>query len=96
MDHIGEFGTLKAMGAPNSYVIRVIITQAGIAAVMGYAIAAVVSLVVGHGAQSGAPIQIGWELMVGMFFVTVLMCVLAAVVSIRKVMTLDPAMVFKA
>jgi putative ABC transport system permease protein len=96
MDHIREFGTLKAMGAPNSYVYRVIITQATIAAVLGYAIALAVSLFVTlGGAKSGAPIQVGWELLVVMFFVTVAMCVLAAVVSIKKVMGLDPAMVFR-
>jgi len=30
MDHVREFGTLKAMGAPNSYVLGVIMEQAGI------------------------------------------------------------------
>ena len=38
MDHIREYGTLKAMGAPNRYVLGVIMQQAAIAAVMGYAI----------------------------------------------------------
>jgi putative ABC transport system permease protein len=96
MDHIREFGTLKAMGAPNSYVYRVIITQATIAAALGYALAMGVSrFVILGGAKSGAPIQVGWQLLVSMFFVTVGMCVLAAVVSIKKVMGLDPAMVFR-
>ena len=36
MDHLREFGTLKAMGAPNSYVYKVIIKQAAISAVIGY------------------------------------------------------------
>jgi len=44
MDHIREFGTLKAMGAANSYVYRVIITQAGISAVVGYVVAIILSL----------------------------------------------------
>ena len=30
MDHIREYGTLKAMGAPNSYVLGVIMTQAAL------------------------------------------------------------------
>jgi putative ABC transport system permease protein len=34
-------------------------------------------------------------LAVGMFFLTLAMCVGAALVSINKVMHLDPAMVFK-
>ena len=96
MDHIREFGTLKAMGAPNSYVYRVIITQAAIAAVMGYSMALVVTFFVTHGGSSaGAPIMVSWRLLVIMFFVTVGMCITAGVVSIKKVMGLDPAMVFR-
>ena len=96
MDHIREFGTLKAMGAPNSYVYRVIITQAAIAAVMGYSMALVVTFFVTYGgSSSGAPIMVSWRLLVIMFFVTVGMCVTAGVVSIKKVMGLDPAMVFR-
>src|SRR3974377_2587124 len=53
MDHIREYGTLKAMGAPNSYIYRVIITQAGIAAVVGYVLGVFVSFFVGRGRQTG-------------------------------------------
>jgi hypothetical protein len=51
MDHMREFGTLKAMGTPNSYVYRVILQQAGMSAVIVYAM--VVSLFVVHGAAAG-------------------------------------------
>lgn len=96
MDHIREFGTLKAMGAPNSYIYRVIITQAGIAAVVGYTLAMVISSFIVHASQSGgAAILLPWKMAVGIFFLTLLMCVSAAIVSINKVTSLDPAMVFK-
>ena len=51
VDHIREYGTLKAMGAPNSYVYRVIMKQAAIAAVMGYVLGMIVSVFVVHGSQ---------------------------------------------
>ena len=96
MDHIREFGTLKAMGAPNSYVYKVIIQQAAISAVVGYALGMVVSAFVVHGSKhGGASILMPWPMAVGMFFVTMAMCVGAALVSINKVTHLDPAMVFK-
>ena len=96
MDHIKEFGTLKAMGAPNSYVYKVIITQAGISALLGYGMGMLVSfLVVRASQQGGAAILLPWEMALGIFFLTVLMCVGAALVSINKVTRLDPAMVFK-
>ena len=96
MDHIREFGTLKAMGAPNSYVYKVIIQQAAISAVVGYALGMAVSAFVVHGSKhGGASILMPWPMAVGMFFVTMAMCVGAALVSINKVTHLDPAMVFK-
>ena len=96
MDHIREFGTLKAMGAPNSYVYKVIIQQAAISAVIGYALGMVVSAFVVHGSKhGGASILMPWPMAVGMFFVTMAMCIGAALVSINKVTRLDPAMVFK-
>ncbi len=96
MDHIREYGTLKAMGAPNSYIYRVIITQAGISAVVGYGLAMFVSFFVVRASQSGgAAILLPWPMAVGIFFLTLLMCVAAAVVSINKVTSLDPAMVFR-
>ena len=96
VDHLKEFGTLKAMGAPNSYVYKVIITQAAISAVMGYGLGMVVSaFVVKASQQGGAAILMPWPMAVGMFFLTLMMCVGAALVSINKVTRLDPAMVFK-
>jgi len=48
VDHIREFGTLKAMGAPNSYVYKVIMKQAAISAVIGYVLGMLVSVFVVH------------------------------------------------
>ena len=96
MDHIREYGTLKAMGAPNSYIYRVIITQAGMSAVAGYVLAMFVSVFIVRASRSGgAAILLPWQMAVGIFFLTLLMCVSAAVVSINKVTRLDPAMVFR-
>jgi putative ABC transport system permease protein len=96
MDHIREFGTLKAMGAPNSYVYKVIMKQAAISAVIGYALGMIVSVFVVHGSEKGgAAILMPMPMAVGMFFVTLTMCVGAALVSINKVTHIDPAMVFK-
>jgi putative ABC transport system permease protein len=96
VDHLKEFGTLKAMGAPNSYVYKVIISQAAMSAVIGYVLGMVVSAFVVRASQSGgAAILMPWPMAIGMFFLTLAMCVGAAMVSISKVTRLDPAMVFK-
>ena len=96
VDHIREYGTLKAMGAPNGYVFKVIVQQAGISAVLGYVLGMIVSIFVVHGSEKGgAAILMPPSMAVGMFFVTLAMCIGAALVSINKVTRIDPAMVFK-
>jgi len=96
MDHLREFGTLKAMGATNSYIYRVIMRQAVIAALIGYVLGISLSILVVHeSGKGGANIILPWQLGVGMLGLTVAMCVAAAFVSINKVTKIDPAMVFK-
>ena len=96
MDHIREFGTLKAIGANNRYVYRVIFEQAFISAVIGYSIAICIALFVADkGQSSGANIVLPPAVLAALFVLTLGMCIAAAMVSINKVTKLDPAMVFK-
>ena len=96
MDHLREYGTLKAMGATNGYLYRVIIQQAVISAVFGYSLAMVASWFVVRGsAKGGAAILLPWPVAAGMLGLTLAMCISAALVSINKVTRLDPATVFK-
>ncbi len=96
MDHIREYGTLKAMGATNGYLYRVIMQQAVISAVAGYSLAMAVSWFVVRGSEKGgAAILLPWPVALGMLGLTLVMCTGAALVSINKVTRLDPAMVFK-
>jgi putative ABC transport system permease protein len=96
VDHIREFGTLKAMGGSHAYLYRVIVTQAVIAAVVGYGVGMTLAQIVAALSQRGTTaIILPWPLTVGLFVITVTMCVAASLVSINKVTRLDPAMVFK-
>ena len=96
VDHIREYGTLKAMGATNGYLYGVIVRQAVISAVIGYGLGMIVSVFVVRGSeQGGAAILLPLPMAIGMLGLTLVMCVGAAVVSINKVTRLDPAMVFK-
>jgi putative ABC transport system permease protein len=96
IDHIREYGTLKAMGATNGYLYGVIIQQALISAVIGYTLGMGASTVVVRGSQKGgAAILLPDWMIAGMLALTIAMCIGAAIVSIRKVTHLDPALVFK-
>lgn len=96
IDRLPEYATLKAMGAPNSYLYRIIVTQAGISAVIGYTvgIAIVSGLVLASQEASAAAVLPLW-LAVDLGLLTLGMCIAAALISIRKVMSIDPVGVFR-
>lgn len=96
VDHIREYGTLKAMGATNSYLYRVLVEQAIWSALLGYALAMLVAhFIVSASEKGGALILMPFGMKVGMLVLAVVMCVIAALVSINKVTKLDPTMVFR-
>ena len=96
IDHLNEYATLRAMGSANSFLYRIIILQAVMSAVAGYAIGLAISLGIERLSQSGVTvILVSKELAAALLGVTVLMCVMAAITSIRKVTRVEPAMVFK-
>ena len=95
LQHLREYGTLKAMGARNSAVVRVIIYQALISALVGFVIGS--ALAVGSRAAMAGTLTVA--LTPGLFIATAIgttvMCTLAAMLSVIKVLRLDPASVFK-
>jgi putative ABC transport system permease protein len=96
VDHIREYGTLKAMGARNSHLYRIILEQAALSAVMGYGIALAVSWFVVRSAGAGEAVILLPAPMAAVYFaLALLMCVAASVISIRKATTIDPALVFR-
>ena len=96
VDHLREYGTLKAMGATNGYLYRVLVEQAVWSAVLGYALAMVVAhFIVAASEKGGALILMPWTMALAMLFLAVAMCIAAALVSINKVTRIDPAMVFR-
>lgn len=97
MDSLEEFATLKAIGAPRRYVLGVVLMQSLTSGVVGSAVGVAVTLPLLRLARQGIPwITTPWWLLVGMVCVSLLMCALASVVSIRKAVMVEPARVFRA
>jgi putative ABC transport system permease protein len=94
-DHLTEFATLRAIGASSRYIHKVIICQALLSAIIGFCIAAGVgSIIVDATAESALPILMPPLMTVGLFLLTVVMCVLSATFAIVQVIRIDPAVVF--
>lgn len=94
-EYLNEFATLRAIGSASAYIYIVIVIQALISAVVGFAIAAAIgALIVKATAASALPVVMTPALTVSLFLLTVAMCVLSAVTAIVQVVRMDPAMVF--
>ncbi len=94
-DHLTEFATLRALGSSAGYIHRVILTQAALSAVIGYALGMAISLVITMFSEATAlPIAMSPWLAAALFVVTIGMCAVSAISAIVKVTKIDPAMVF--
>ncbi len=94
-DHLNEFATLRALGASAGYIHRVIIAQALMSGILGYAFGIAMSLVfIWQMKDSTLNVVMTPNLAVALFCLTLLMCAIAAVSAIFKVTRIDPAGVF--
>jgi putative ABC transport system permease protein len=94
-EHLNEFATLRAIGSSREYIYKVIVWQALLSAVIGFSIAAIFGdAIVRLTATTALPIVITPGLIVGLFLLTIVMCVGSAIAAIVQVTRIDPAMVF--
>jgi putative ABC transport system permease protein len=97
IEHLREFGTLKAIGASNRNIYGIILKQALINAVCGYAAGLAITLLLLQSYRlTGLVLVVPAPLLGAVFVVTVLMCLAASMVSVRKALYVDPMMVFRA
>lgn len=97
VEHLREFGTLKAIGASNRDIYRIILTQAFINAVLGYAFGlAIIIFATPLVEATGLVMIIPFWLMVAIFAITLSMCFGASLISVRKALSVDPMVVFRA
>ena len=95
-DHLAEFATLRAMGFSRVYVMLVVVSEALLLSVVGL----VPSLLAGWGiyrvmeAFTGLLLSLTFERIAFVSTVTVLMCVFAGILAVRKVLEADPAELF--
>jgi putative ABC transport system permease protein len=97
VEHVKEFGTVKAIGGSNWDIYKILGEQALIAAVVGFALGGVISLLMRPlMAKLYLNVLITPGFAATVFVGTVLMCLGAAMLSFRRVASIDPALVFRA
>jgi putative ABC transport system permease protein len=96
MEHLGEFATLKAMGATARDLNTVILAQAAIDASVGFWVATPLALLSKAPLEkTGVTLAVDLKLVAALFCVTLAIALAAAYFSIRRVQKLDPATVFR-
>ena len=97
IEHLREYGTLKAIGATNREIYSIVLRQAAIHAGLGYALGLLVTLVVSRGIGSTGLVMVipAW-LTAAVAAVTLAMCLGASLISVRRAVNVDPLIVFRA
>jgi putative ABC transport system permease protein len=97
LDNLRYFGTLKAMGTTNGKLLGMILLQALTVGAIGYGLGVGAASAWG-GLLSGRTqiaFKLPWQLLLLSAAAILLICLSAALLSIRKVIKLEPAMVFR-
>jgi putative ABC transport system permease protein len=96
LDNLRHFGVFKAMGATDRMLRRMILLQALVVGFIGFGLGAgFTSLFALKGSAGDLAMTLNWQLLLGSGTAVLVIVLLAALLSIRKVMKLEPAIVFK-
>ena len=96
LDNIKQFGALKAMGATNLRIVGMILLQAAVVGLLGYGLGVGLAAWFGESSKGGElAFYTPWELLPITGGAIVLICVLSSMLSVRRVIVLEPAVVFR-
>lgn len=96
LDNLRHFGALKAMGASNRRLLGMIMLQAVIVGMIGYGLGVGAAALLGTAFRNTEmAFLLVWQALVITGGTVIVICILASFLSIRKVMKLEPAIVFK-
>lgn len=98
VENLRQFGTLKAMGMRDSKIIRMIFAQALTVGCIGYGLGVGLATALGITIQAIRPILsffLPWQVLALTAAAVLLIVLLSSLLSIRRVLVLEPAMVFQ-
>ncbi len=96
LDNLRQFGALKAMGAQNGTLLKMILLQAVTVGLIGYGLGVGLASFIGWAASgSELAFRMPWQLLAISAAAVALICTSTALLSMWKVIRLEPAIVFK-
>ncbi len=98
IENLKQFGALKAMGVSNWRIVGMILTQAFVVGVIGYCIGMGLAATFFESTKSQIHLQgfyMRWQVMLLAGAAVLVIVTLASLLSIRRVLVLEPAIVFR-
>jgi len=96
LDNLKHFGALKAMGATNMRLLKMILLQSVVVGLIGYGLGIGLASLFGQLAgKSELAFLLLWQTLALTGGAVTLICILASLLSMQKVVRLEPAIVFK-
>jgi putative ABC transport system permease protein len=97
IENLRQFGTLKAMGASNLRITGMILLQAAVVGFVGYGFGVGAAGIFGEITRSSGKMAffMPWQVLVGTGVAVLLIVTLASLLCIRRVLVLEPAVVFQ-
>ncbi len=98
IENLKQFGALKAMGLSNRRIVGMILLQALVVGLIGYGVGIGLTAIFFESTRHLthlAGLHLFWQVMVGTGVAVVVIVILASLLSIRRVLVLEPAVVFR-
>ncbi len=96
LDRIRDYGTLKGIGASNGYIIRLILLQAFLFSLVGFVLGyAFIELFRWGVGKAGTVFTYSPAIIVAFFLITLVISLGGAAFAIRRIVSLEPASVFR-
>ena len=98
IENLKQFGALKAMGLGNLRIVGMIMTQAIVVGILGYGIGMGLAALFFEATKNNLALKgfhMYWQVMAGTAFAVTFIVVLASLLSVRRVLVLEPAIVFR-
>ncbi len=98
IENLKQFGALKAMGVTNVSIVGMVLLQAFVVGLIGYGIGmgfAAAFFVATKNVTALSGFFLPWQVMAGTGLAVLLIVLMSSLVSIRRVLVLEPAIVFR-
>ncbi len=97
IDNLRQFGALKAMGMSNLRIVGMILLQAMVVGAVGYSIGVGLAALFGELNKNSDQLAflMPWQVLIGTGGAVLCIVILASLISIRRVLVLEPAIVFR-